>query len=110
MAALKLRIDAQGNVGIGTLAPLHRVHVGGCNVNVDAGRSYRINNVPVQNSTALGNSVVSPTGKIRMWCGARPNPRPIPRSTRFLGGTTSRKTRPIPRAFPANKQILMSAY
>jgi hypothetical protein len=27
-STLKLRIDSQGNVGIGTLAPLHKVHVG----------------------------------------------------------------------------------
>ena len=58
-SSLKLRIDAQGNLGIGTLVPLHKLHVASGNVNVNAGNSYRINNVPVLTSSALGNTVVS---------------------------------------------------
>ena len=58
-SSLKLRIDAQGNLGIGTSAPLHKLHVANGNLNVDAGNSYRINNFVTINSTALGNTVVS---------------------------------------------------
>lgn len=58
-AALKLRLDSQGNVGIGSNAAVHKLHVEGGDVNVDSGSSYRINNVPVLTETALGDTVVS---------------------------------------------------
>ena len=58
-SSLKLRIDKQGNVGLGTLKPLHKLHVGSGDVNITVGSSYCINNVSILNSTALGNSVVS---------------------------------------------------
>ena len=55
-SSLKLRLDARGNLGIGTPTPLQKLHVSG-NLNIDAGASYRINNVPILSSTALLPSV-----------------------------------------------------
>ena len=59
MSALKLYLDGQGNVGIGTSTVSQRLHVGGGDVNVDTGGDFRVNNVPVLTATALGHSVTS---------------------------------------------------
>jgi hypothetical protein len=58
-SSLKLRIDARGNVGVGTVNPSQRLHVSGGNIGLDSGSSLRINNVPVLTSTSLGNTVIT---------------------------------------------------
>lgn len=59
----RIRITSEGNVGIGTNAPLQRLHVSG-NVTVDAESAYRIGNVDTFNEVGCGVSYIpssSPT-------------------------------------------------
>jgi hypothetical protein len=55
---LKFRLAASGNVGVGTLFPNHKLHVGSGNLNVTTGNVFMVNNVPVLTSTSLGNTVI----------------------------------------------------
>ena len=58
--APRIRIDKQGNVGIGTTAtaPLQRLHVGG-NLAIDAAHAFKVGGANVLTATALASTVVS---------------------------------------------------
>jgi hypothetical protein len=54
----KMRIDASGYVGIGTIAPNHKLDVAG-NINIGSNNSYKINGIDILSNTSLGSSVVN---------------------------------------------------
>jgi len=57
--ATKIRVDVQGNVGLGTATPLQKLHVAGDVTMGNVGTAYKINAIDTLSATALGNSVIT---------------------------------------------------